>query len=327
VVCHEVVVELSDVGGLLPHLVVEHLVGEAELSELVGGVVHEETVPASLASLHDECATVAEVVEALELAHGPLVPPHEEDAEREAVGDDDDVHVLAALAGGRLEPADVDVGAQRLAEAGDAVVDVGGGLAVGEAVEETAVAEAGLLLDAHLVAVLEVAEVLLPEARILPDAGDAARVLEGAADAAQRLQRAAVRGDVEVDLPVVGRLVGVGGEEVPEAAAAVLGVLPAFGGEADARVGHARVRRLVHVALALAVPHQHDPARPRRRRRNQCSVAATLQPLVLAGGGGVLREQQLVLLRAVAAERDAERVLAAPGSNPSSWAPRVDEGR
>jgi hypothetical protein len=52
-------------------------------------------------------------------------------------------------------------------------------------------------------------------------------------------------------------------------------------------------RRLVHVALALAVTHQLDPARPRRRRqrRNQCSVAATLQLLVLelTGGGGKLR--------------------------------------
>jgi hypothetical protein len=157
-------------------------------------------------------------------------------------GNDDDVHVLAALAGAaggwKLEPADVDVGAQRLAEASDAVVDVGGGLAVGEAVEKAAVAEARLLLDAHLVAFLEVAEVLLPEARVLVDAGgDAARVLDGAANAAQRLQRAAVRGDVEVDLPVIGCLAGVGGEDVPEAAFAVLSVLPAFGGEADARVG------------------------------------------------------------------------------------------
>jgi hypothetical protein len=85
VVCHEVVVELSNVGSLLPHLLVEHLVGEVELSELVDGVVDEEAVPASLAGLHYECAAVAEVVEALELSHGPVVPRHEEDAESEAV--------------------------------------------------------------------------------------------------------------------------------------------------------------------------------------------------------------------------------------------------
>ena len=41
---HEAVVELTRPSRLLPHLVLEHLVGEPERPELVGGVVHEEAV-------------------------------------------------------------------------------------------------------------------------------------------------------------------------------------------------------------------------------------------------------------------------------------------
>lgn len=151
-------VELAGPGRLLPHLVLQHLVGEAERPELVGRVVHEEAVPAAFSSLHDELAAVGEVLEALELADGPLVPAHEEDAEGEAVGDEHDVHVSAGAAVARgLEAAEDDVGEQGLPEAGDAVVHVRRRLAVGEAVEEAAVALPDLLLHPHLLPVLEVA--------------------------------------------------------------------------------------------------------------------------------------------------------------------------
>jgi hypothetical protein len=83
----------------------------------------------------------------------------------------------------------------------------------------------GAMSHAHLVAVLEVAEVLLPEPRVLPDAGDAMRVLEGTTDIAQRLQHAAVWGDIEIYLSVIGCLVRIGGEEVTEVVAAVLSIL------------------------------------------------------------------------------------------------------
>ena len=116
---HEAVVELTGPSRLLPHLVLEHLVGEFECPELVGGVVHEE---------------------ALELADGPLVPAHEEDAQRETVGDEDDVHVAGGGGARRVEASDVDVGEQGFPEAGDAVVHVRHRLAVGKAVEEAAVA-------------------------------------------------------------------------------------------------------------------------------------------------------------------------------------------
>lgn len=64
--------------------------------------------------------------------------------------------------------------------------------------------------------------------------------LEGVADAAQGLQAAAVRRRVEVDLPVV-LVAGSRGEEVAQAAAAVVGLAPALGGEPDPGVRDARV--------------------------------------------------------------------------------------
>lgn len=149
---------------------------------------------------------------------------------------------------------------------------------------------------------------MLSEAGLLADAGDAGGG-EGAAEPAEGLQGAAVGGNVEVHLPVLLRGFVFGfagaGEEAVEAAAGVLGLAAAFGGEADKRVGDATVGALVHVPLALPVPHQHDAPRTRRRGWRMRRPELREVHLLLRLGAG----------RAAAA-RDAERVLAAAAPHP-----------
>lgn len=155
----ELVVKLARPRRALPHLVLDHLLREPHLPELLDGVMHQQAVPPAFPGLHHDGAAIVEVGEPFELAHRPLVPPHQEHPQRQPVGHQHQVHLRRRRrrGRGRLEAADVDVGAERLAEAGDPVVDVGGRLAVREAVEEAAVPAAGLLLHAHLLPVLEVA--------------------------------------------------------------------------------------------------------------------------------------------------------------------------
>lgn len=143
----------------------------------------------------------------------------------------------------------------RWGHTGDAVEDVGGGLALGEAEEEAAEAVAGLLDGAHALLDLEVAEVLLADAALLAGADDAVAG-EGGADLAERGAGALVGGDVEVDLPVGG-----GGDDVEDALPGGAGLVDAEWGERDAVVGRGGVGGHVEVPLALAVAHQDDPLR------------------------------------------------------------------
>ena len=87
---------------------------------------------------------------------------------------------------------------------GDAIEDVGGGLALGEAEEEAAEADACFLEVAHLVLRLEVAEILLANAALFSDAGDPTAG-ERSADLAESRASALVRGDVEENFPRVCR--------------------------------------------------------------------------------------------------------------------------
>jgi hypothetical protein len=161
---------------------------------------------------------------------------------------------------------------------GDAVEDVGGGLALGEAEEEAAEALARLLDGAHALLHLEVAEVLLPDAALLAGADDAVP-REGAADLAQRGAGARVGGHVEVDLPVAAARHHVA-DALPRGAR----LLRAQRRQRDAVVGRGGVGRHVQVALALAVPHQDDALRQPPRALRLVLPRHLAEPALAAAG-------------------------------------------
>lgn len=103
---------------------------------------------------------------------------------------------------------------------------------------------------------------MLAKPRLLAHAGDAVAI-EGPAEGAEGLEGAEVGGDVEVHLPVAGGGGGgVGVEQGADAAAAILGLLPAAVGELDVGVGDVGVDALVDVAQALPVADEDDAAGP-----------------------------------------------------------------
>jgi hypothetical protein len=300
-----------------PLLVGDHLRRHAPLLQLLLGVVHEEGVLPAGAQLHDPELAVVEVVEAVELGHRPLEPLHEEHPRGEAVGDD---HQVGLAAGVLVQPPHVDVPPQRLQEAcatyaspmggfmcrrqwwrrrrksrwlgsddrtGDAVEDVGGGLALGESEEEAAEALARLLDGAHALLHLEVAEVLLPDAALLAGADDAVP-REGAAHLAQRGPGARVGGHVEVDLPVAAASRHHVADAVPRGAR----LLDSQRCQRDAVVGRGGVGRHVQVPLALAVPHQDDALRQPPRALRMVLPRHLAEPALAAAGvfccGGVV---------------------------------------
>jgi hypothetical protein len=128
---------------------------------------------------------------------------------------------------------------QALVEAADAVVGVGGALAVGDAVEEVAVVGALLPHALHLGAAgLEVTKVLLAQAGLLVDldvvalegAGLGVVAGQGGQDALGGLARAAVRAREEVQC-VVGTQHGA------QTAARLVRLLPSLWCDLDAVVG------------------------------------------------------------------------------------------
>ena len=179
---------------------------------------------------HDEELAVVDVAQVLKVFDGEVIPLHEEDAGHKAVGDEDAHAGKVVLA--KLTP-------QALVEAADAVVGVGGALAVGDPVEEVAVVGALLPHAFHLGAAwLEVAKVLLAEAGLLVDfdvgaaEGGGAGLVggEGGEDALGGLTGAAVGRGEEVDGVV-------GAEEVAHTASGVVGLGPALLGQFDSVIG------------------------------------------------------------------------------------------
>ena len=219
-------------------------------------VVFKYVLSVVVVTAHDEELAVVDVAQVLEVLDAEVVPLHQEDAGHEAVGDwgcSSHVSVWvpwSAHAGSRgdgevTQYADAGkvvlakLAPQALVEAADAVIGVGGALAVGNAVEEVAVVGALLPHALHLGAAgLEVAKVLLAKARLLVDLDVVA--LEGA-----RLRVVAGQGGQDALGGLAGAAVGareevqgvVGAQHAAQAAAGLVGLLPAILGELDAVVG------------------------------------------------------------------------------------------
>lgn len=196
-----------------------------------------QDVLAAVLLAHDEELAVVDVAEVLEFLDGEVVPLHEEDAGHEPVGDEDADAGEVVLA--ELAP-------QTLVEAADAVVGVSGAFAVGDAVEEVAVVGTLLPHAFHLGATwLEVTKVLLakPGLFVYLDIGAAEGrglvVVRGqrGEDALGGLASAAVGRGEEVQGVV-------GAEELAEAAACLVSLGPAVGGQFNSVVG----RGLVNLA-------------------------------------------------------------------------------
>lgn len=181
---------------------------------------------------------MVDVAEVLKVLDGKVVPLHEEDAGHEAMGDEDADAGKVVLA--KLPP-------QALVEAANTIVGIGSTLAIGNAVEEVTIVGAFLPHALHLSAAgLKVAKVLLAQAGFFVDLDVCALergglVLvrgQGSQDAFGGLACAAVWGGEEVDSVV-------GTQELAQAAAGIIGLGPAIGGQLDAVVGD----RLVDLAV------------------------------------------------------------------------------
>mmetsp|Transcript_3271 Transcript_3271/g.13257 ORF Transcript_3271/g.13257 Transcript_3271/m.13257 type:complete len:407 (-) Transcript_3271:8-1228(-) len=241
-------VELLHIAARVPALLGDHRIVKTHPPQLFFAVEGHEAVPPALAALHHDELTVARVGQHLKLIDVHLVPPHEEDAQRYAVRYHNHsvlTFPLAVLAGcaGR-EPAHVDVREQRVPEASHAVVHIGGALAVWEAEKEATECQSLPLEQPHgrsaIGAVrLQVAKILLTNARLFPHASDAAHV-ERLAHLEHGLLSARVRRDVEV---VQAVLAG----DLTQLLAGGAGLLAAARGERHAVVGRRLVHRLVDV--------------------------------------------------------------------------------
>ena len=189
---------------------------------------------------------MVDVAQVLKVLDSEVVPLHEEDTGHEAVGDEDTDAGEVVVA--ELAP-------EGLVEARDAVVGVGGALAVGDAVEEVAIVCALLPHALHLgTARLEVAKVLLAQAGLLVD-GDVLAA-EGRGPAKFRVF-VAVRGVAEGLEDAFGGLAGtavgrgeevegvIWAEELAQAASCLAGLEVALVGELDPVVWYG----LVNVAI------------------------------------------------------------------------------
>ena len=156
------------------------------------------------------------------LLNSEMNQPH-----REAMGHQQ--HVRRVVRG--LEAA-----VQALQEATDPVVDVGAGLALGEAVEEVAVRVPVSLLKAYVVAVLPVSPVLLAQPGLLAHPYEVGVEMEGP----QGLVGAAVRRDVHAD-PLAP-------EHLAQAFAGLLGLLPAALGQGEGVVGFTLIDGVINIA-------------------------------------------------------------------------------
>ena len=177
---------------------------------------------------------MVDVAQVLKVLDGEMVPLHEKHARHEAVRDQHADARKVILA--KLPP-------QALVEATNAIVGIGGALAVGDAVEEVAVVGSLLPHALHLGAAgLKVAKVLLAQPRLLVDLDVGALKGRGLAlvgrqrgeDAFGRLAGSTVGRCEEVQCVV-------GAEELAKALASFVGLGPAFGRELDSVVGDALV--------------------------------------------------------------------------------------
>lgn len=204
-----------------------------------------------------------DVAEIFEVFDCEMVPFHEEYTGHEAVSDENTDAGKVVLA--KLAP-------ETLVEAADAVVSVGGALAVGDAVEEVAVVSTFLPHALHFGAAgLKVAKVLLAEAGLFIDLD---------AGAAERRGAGIVRGQGGEDAfggfagAAVGRsedLKGViGAEEFAKSASSVVGLVPAFGGEFHPVIGDGLVDVFVFVSFGLSMADQDDQPRFCHGGRNAC---------------------------------------------------------
>ncbi|CAM5724404.1 Putative multidrug resistance protein MdtD [Streptomyces violaceorubidus] len=190
---------------------------------------------------------------------GTNEPPHAEQPHGEPVRHQQHVRRVVGV----LEAAE-----QALQEAADPVVHVCAGLSLGEAVEEVPVGVAVGLLQAHVVAVLPVAPVLLAQPGLLAYPYEIRVEAEGA----EGLVVAAVRGDDALirSRPNTSR------RRFPHSSACARPPV----GEGERVVGFALVHGVIDVAGRLAVPDKNDApwschARTLDRdRRNQALVRA-----------------------------------------------------
>ncbi|EGJ74310.1 putative alpha-ribazole phosphatase [Streptomyces sp. Tu6071] len=206
--------------------------------------------------------TVVRIGKRLEFGHRPVEPAHAEEPHGQPVRDEEDVRRVVR----GFEAAE-----KALQEGAHAVVHVGAGFALREAVEEMPVGVAVRLLQAHVVAVLPVPPVLLPQPRLLADPD----VFGVQVEEPQGLVGSAVRGDVDADAFVA--------EECPQPVPGGEGLGAPGGGQAQGVVGLALVHTVVSVAVGLTVPDQNDASwschalQPRTRSARTCGGAGSIR--------------------------------------------------
>lgn len=214
-----------------------------------GELRHEGILPVRLETHLDDLA-VRRVRDALELLDRPVEPAHEEEANGHAVGHHD--HVFGEVGLG-------EVSVEGVEEGGHAVVHIGAGLAVGNAVIEHPVGVAGRVDELAFLLGAKVSPLLLADARIFAPRN--LRAIELGAYAFKGLARAKERGDVEEGLFVF--------DEGFDFLAGLGGLLPPFFGELKGVIGLAAVHGFIDVPFGFAVADKEDAVGFQRRPPDQ----------------------------------------------------------
>ncbi len=136
---------------------------------------------------HDEVLAVDGIFETLEFFYWPVEPAHEEEADGQAVGDEQGVLRVVGFG---------EVAEKSFHKAGHAIIDIGSAFAVGDAVEEGA--ELAAFGFDELVGFdgAEVAKILLAQARVFVCADEVEAILPAGAETREGLAGALVGGEV-----------------------------------------------------------------------------------------------------------------------------------
>ena len=153
------------------------------------------------------------------------------------------------------------LGVVRRSHTGDPIEDICHRLALGEPVEEPAETLPDILDCLHLIMLLKIAEVLLPDARLLAYAFDLL-LLKRFPNLLECAEGSHIRGHIEEDAPALATLAHLLANNFPDDLPTALRLNRSGLRQADLRVRDVAVLLRIHIPLALPVTHQDDATRP-----------------------------------------------------------------